>query len=347
MPAKTTLLGTEFADTLLKALNSATIDRAVETGQWSESQWQQFFQLGSTSLLVREDSDGIGARLEEFMPVASQLGTLHARFPAIEAIVGTWLADVCGIAIADDAVTTVALASATEEHEHDRPLTLRDVAWGRYANTLVIVDANGDPSGSSKVAVLTPADADLQPAENIAGEARDTLRISVTPDFHECPVSWNYVLQFLALSRAAQMSGIMQEIVRMTSQYVSSREQFGRPLSRFQAIQHSLANMYAETMAATVATRAALCGKAEQISDFDACAAIVETRSAATKIASSAHQAHGAMGFTQEYALAEYSRRLWAWRDEYETETWWQDRLGTLVLADSDTLLQQLTKGSG
>jgi len=341
------MLGTEFADTLLKALNSATIDSTVETGQWSESQWQQFCRLGSTSLLVREENSGIGARLEEFMPVASQLGTLHARFPAIEAIAGHWLADLCGITIADDAVTTVALASPIKKQRQGQPLTLRNVAWGRYANTLLVVDANGEPGGHSKVAVLKPTAAKLQHTENIAGEARDTLQISDSPEFHECPVSWDYVLQFLALSRAAQMTGIMQEIVRMTSQYVSSREQFGRPLSRFQAIQHKLAIMYAETMAATVATRAALSGNAEQISTFDACAAIVETRSAATKIASSAHQAHGAMGFTQDYALADYSRRLWAWRDEYQTENWWQDRLGTLVLEDSDTLLQQLTKDSG
>jgi acyl-CoA dehydrogenase len=40
-----------------------------------------------------------------------------------------------------------------------------------------------------------------------------------------------------------------------------------------------------------------------------------------------AHQAHGAMGMTQEYPLHHFSRRLWAWRAEYGDSSW-GDRLG-------------------
>ena len=34
------------------------------------------------------------------------------------------------------------------------------------------------------------------------------------------------------------------------------------------------------------------------------------------------------MGFTHEHQLHHYTRRLWAWRDEYGNETYWQQRLG-------------------
>ena len=44
-----------------------------------------------------------------------------------------------------------------------------------------------------------------------------------------------------------------------------------------------------------------------------------------------AHQVHGAMGFTHEHSLHHFTRRLWAWRDEYGRETRWQEELGRRV----------------
>ena len=41
-----------------------------------------------------------------------------------------------------------------------------------------------------------------------------------------------------------------------------------------------------------------------------------------------AHQAHGAMGMTQEYALHHLSRRLWAWRHEYARPEEWPALVG-------------------
>jgi len=50
---------------------------------------------------------------------------------------------------------------------------------------------------------------------------------------------------------------------------------------------------------------------------------------AAGIVAEQAHQVHGAMGYTHEHQLHHFSRRLWAWRDEFGNETYWQQRLGT------------------
>ena len=53
----------------------------------------------------------------------------------------------------------------------------------------------------------------------------------------------------------------------------------------------------------------------------------------AARIASrAAHQAHGAMGMTQEYLLHQYTRRLWAWRSEYGDAAW-VSTLGEAVVA--------------
>jgi hypothetical protein len=53
------------------------------------------------------------------------------------------------------------------------------------------------------------------------------------------------------------------------------------------------------------------------------------------------------MGMTQEYRLHHFSRRLWAWRNEYGDEQHWAARLGRVVVAGgADGLYPALTGGS-
>ena len=50
---------------------------------------------------------------------------------------------------------------------------------------------------------------------------------------------------------------------------------------------------------------------------------------------------------TQEYRLHHFSRRLWAWRNEYGDEQHWAARLGRVVVAGgADGLYPALTGGS-
>jgi acyl-CoA dehydrogenase len=54
---------------------------------------------------------------------------------------------------------------------------------------------------------------------------------------------------------------------------------------------------------------------------------------AASIAAGLAHQAHGAIGFTQEYELHDITRRLWSWRDEFGNESEWNLVVGRAALA--------------
>jgi acyl-CoA dehydrogenase len=54
---------------------------------------------------------------------------------------------------------------------------------------------------------------------------------------------------------------------------------------------------------------------------------------AAGKGSAIAHQAFGAMGFTREHQLQYATRRLWAWRDEFGGEAYWQAELGRAMAA--------------
>jgi alkylation response protein AidB-like acyl-CoA dehydrogenase len=49
------------------------------------------------------------------------------------------------------------------------------------------------------------------------------------------------------------------------------------------------------------------------------------------KVIRIAHQVHGAIGFTDEYELHRFTRRIWSWREEFGNEMIWSRRLGQLV----------------
>src|SRR3546814_12949300 len=57
-------------------------------------------------------------------------------------------------------------------------------------------------------------------------------------------------LLFAALARASQICGALESVLGMSIPFAMQREQFGRPLSSFQAIQHLLSEMGAEAAAA-------------------------------------------------------------------------------------------------
>lgn len=107
----------------------------------------------------------------------------------------------------------------------------------------------------------------------------------------------------------------MLDELALTS-YAGQREQFGRPIGRFQAIQQQVALMAAE----------------------------VATSRAAAVIARIAHQVHGALGFTLEHPLRLATTRLWSWRDECGNEAAWQAEIGRAALdAGSDGLWPLVT----
>ena len=54
---------------------------------------------------------------------------------------------------------------------------------------------------------------------------------------------------------------------------------------------------------------------------------------AATLACEIAHQVHGAIGFTKEYALQLATRRLWSWREEFGGDPEWAARLGRFMCA--------------
>ncbi len=196
-----------------------------------------------------------------------------------------------------------------------------EVPWGRAVEAVVSLSADGTAH------LLT--DLTVEPGANLAGEPRDRVRAGTSTPL----VIEEDALGLLALTRAVMMAGGLTRALALSLDYVSEREQFGRPISKFQAIQHHMAVMAAETAAAIRAADAGLAGIGTDRMSEEVAAAKARVGEAVGVVAELAHQVHGAMGYTHEHQLHHTTRRLWAWRDEYGTERIWQERLGRALAA--------------
>jgi hypothetical protein len=127
-------------------------------------------------------------------------------------------------------------------------------------------------------------------------------------------------LAALSLGRCLQIGAAMGAALELSIRFVQDRKQFGRALAQFQAIQHSLAIAAEEVAACTAITDLALaCAAREGIASprlpalLDAAALVAGH--AVNVVYDMTHQVHGAIGFTQEYALHRHSLDLLRWRD--------------------------------
>ena len=191
-----------------------------------------------------------------------------------------------------------------------------EVPWGRAVEAVVSLSADGSAHLLTELSV--------EPGTNLAGEPRDRVRAGQSEPLTISEDAFG----LLALTRAVLMAGGLTRALSLSLDYVSEREQFGRPISKFQAIQHHMAVMAAETAAAIRAADAGLAGIGSERMPEELAAAKARVGEAVSVVAELAHQVHGAMGYTHEHQLHHITRRLWAWRDEFGTERVWQERLG-------------------
>lgn len=149
-----------------------------------------------------------------------------------------------------------------------------------------------------------------------------------------------------ALLAAAQMVGAMEAIEALTIDYTLQRRQFGREISRFQAVQNLVAVMVEEIRAARIAVQAAFVGPVAGASEQSAALAKIRAGMASVQVAANAHAVHGAIGVSEEYVLHHHTRRLRTWRLAHGGEGWWAGKLGGWAIStdrDITTLARQLT----
>jgi hypothetical protein len=116
----------------------------------------------------------------------------------------------------------------------------------------------------------------------------------------------------LEILKASEVFGMCERVVEMTCEYVKTREQFGVPIGGFQAIQHKLADMYAQTESLGALCRFAAWTVQHSSEDqrrLTARAAALQAAALGPQVCEVALQCHGGIGFTWEYDLHLFLRR--------------------------------------
>lgn len=112
---------------------------------------------------------------------------------------------------------------------------------------------------------------------------------------------------------AAEAVGAMDATVTLTRDYLKTREQFGRPLSSFQVLQHRMVDMLqAQRFAHALCYRAAGAMDATEGMERSRAAAAIKAEAgrAARRIGQEAIQLHGGMGMTDDMAVGHYFKRM-------------------------------------
>jgi alkylation response protein AidB-like acyl-CoA dehydrogenase len=141
-----------------------------------------------------------------------------------------------------------------------------------------------------------------------------------------------------AAARAMQMAGALEAILDLSVAYANERIAFERAIAKFQAVQRNLAWLAGEVAVAIAAAGSAADAiantpKFDEATFLEAASAKIRVGEAATEGAGIAHQVLGAIGFTKEHTLHRFTRRLWAWRDDFGNESAWAVKLGAMVAA--------------
>jgi acyl-CoA dehydrogenase len=331
---------------------TATFERvqAAEEEGWSPAIWDPFAAAGFPWIGVEEEVGGSGGTLADAMAVLRLCGRFAAPIPAAETgVLGGWLMAACGLEIPGGPVAAAPAAQAIGLAVDGSRVSgrLDRVPWGRRLERVVTFVETG---AGACVASVDPRHGSVVPATNLAGEPRDTITFEDAPADIEAPptgVDADALLLRGALARAVMMAGALEAMSERTVRYTEERKQFGRPVGRFQAVQqHLVWGAQDASLVAVAADRATLVAHRGGDASWEIGVAKLLADECARTATAAAHQAHGAMGMTQEYPLHHLSRRLWAWRHEWGSEGYWSRRLGRTVAAGgADRLWPTITDG--
>jgi short-chain 2-methylacyl-CoA dehydrogenase len=118
-----------------------------------------------------------------------------------------------------------------------------------------------------------------------------------------------HVLDIGRIGVAAMGVGLAQGALDQALEYAKQRRAFGRPISKFQAIQGKLADVSTEIEAARLLTyKAALLKDAGRSFTLTAAQAKLKTGRLAVRSAEEAVQIHGGYGYIEEYPVARFYR---------------------------------------
>jgi len=282
--------------------------------------WREMCAMGWPGLRVAEHRGGAGLGLVEFCALAEELGTALVPEPLIEA---AFAADLLGAHPALAGLLDGSRLILPAWQEHANALDAGDgtrFADGRVSGRKVFIPA---ASGADAFIVVGRTEAGL-----VATHAKGvTLAIERTQDGGQFgtltldgaayeavgPADFTAARDAATLATAAYLLGVMQRAFAITLDYLRTRQQFGRPIGSFQALQHRAADLKIQVELTRASVEAAAQALDDAVTPRQRRAAVSRAKAraaeAAMLVTRQAIQLHGGIGYTDEADIGLYLRK--------------------------------------
>jgi alkylation response protein AidB-like acyl-CoA dehydrogenase len=304
--------------------------------------WQALAKAGLLGLDIAEDQGGTGLGFYSLTTLCEEVGRTVAPVPVIPVLVsaaGTlrrfasdtqkdqWLP---GIASGDTLIT-----AALEEYNNDDPTTPSCSAQKReggysisgtkicvsQAQSATRILLSAQTEEGIVVALIDPHASGVTLNAQIVttGETRHELvmaKVQVpTEDIiaigSEALAAMDWVHLATRTALAATAVGLCDKMMRITGQYTSEREQFGRPIATFQAVSHRVADCYIDVECLRLVTQqaASLINESHPARDAVQIAKIW-CGNVTHRVSQASQHCHGGTGVDRDYPLFRYCQ--WA-----------------------------------
>ena len=297
----------------------------AESGDWPDALWEAVEDAGFLDTLADRDTPA-----EERAANTAALLRAAARhlapIPLAETVmVRAWLAT-RNVKTPRGPLSFAVLDGHTHTHGDHAHLEGRvaRAPFARHATALLVAAKRGREG-----VLIAPRRGKSAPGVNMANEVRDSFVFGDTAGVTVPGIGGDHLLCAGAALRSMAMAGALERVLMQTVEYSRQRVQFGKSIASFQAIQQQLAVLAGHAAAAGMAAEAAIMDlEAPERLRKSAAIAKVRAGEAAGAATSIAHQVHGAIGITKEHSLHFATRRLWSWRAEFGSESYWAEQLG-------------------
>jgi alkylation response protein AidB-like acyl-CoA dehydrogenase len=290
---------------------------------FTDELWSALSELGWTGVLIPEEHGGLGLGLVDMVVLQEEMGKLPLPGPFFSsAIFATLAARRLG---ADELLADLASGAqrgtvAIEETSSRDPLAgvqtratpagdgwtldgVKPVVLDGHTADWVIVAARTD-EGLGAFLVTSPQATPVKTFDDTRKTAR--LAFEGTPARRlgtgDATPALRRVMDDAAVALAAELVGCCEQALALASDYASVREQFGRPIGKFQAIRHMAAEMLQRTELTRVGTHYAAWVSDTDQADRERAAAMIKAWAAesAISVTGDCIQIHGGVGFTWE-----------------------------------------------
>jgi 3-oxocholest-4-en-26-oyl-CoA dehydrogenase beta subunit len=326
------LLGDKSTPEALRALDHSDdlrFDRAL---------WGAMADAGLLGIAVPVEHGGAGLGLVELCLVLEEVGRRTAPVPTLASLAFAGLpiarfgsaeqqAALLPPLAAGTSVPTAALVEPLGDPLH--PATVAQPAGGGWvldgtktnvpaalvADTVLVPAST--PDGATGVFVVAADAAGLtcerQATTTGTPEAQLVLAgVRVGPDaalgaVDEGGTVLRWTVEHATVATCAVMAGLVAETVRMTGEYTSSREQFGRPIATFQAVGQRAADAYVDAHAIRLTMlQAAWRLTAGFPANREVAVAKYWASAGGQRVVHAAQHLHGGIGVDRDYPLHRY-----------------------------------------